>query len=316
MSLILGTMNINYPHSSNTNTNLDTYQTIIQTYINECKKDSILDTAYYYGNTSTESILGNILPNLSYQPKIATKVNPWYNNDFTNNQLGQLNESGIIRQLTTSLNNLNCKKVDTMFLHCYDYETPLEITLNTCDTLWRKEKFDHFGISNFSLNQINNTLKLIYNNFSLPLNYYQGMYNLVSRKVEEIFPLLNDHQIDFWAYNPLAGGLLTGKYNNNIFCDSIQENSRFKNNSIYQNIFWKPKLNQDLNDFFIKNHISNPTAYSLQWLKSNSLLKSTDKIVMGVSTVEQLNYNIEYWKQQSILELYNYKSEYSPNYFY
>jgi aryl-alcohol dehydrogenase-like predicted oxidoreductase len=35
------------------------------------------------------------------------------------------------------------------------------------------------------------------------------MYNLLARNVEEIFPLLKDNNIEFWAYNPLAGGLLT-----------------------------------------------------------------------------------------------------------
>ena len=70
--------------------------------------------------------------------------------------------------------------------------------------------------------------------------YYQGMYNLLCRKVEEVFPILNKKDINFWGYNPLAGGLLTGKYINQNLDNS--ESSRFKNNKIYQNIFYKPEI--------------------------------------------------------------------------
>jgi predicted oxidoreductase len=57
------------------------------------------------------------------------------------------------------LKNLGLFSVDYLFLHCYDYETPLEETLEVCDTLWRKEKLQNFGISNFSYDQIKELLK-------------------------------------------------------------------------------------------------------------------------------------------------------------
>ena len=43
--------------------------------------------------------------------------------------------------------------------------------------------------------------------------YYQGMYNILCRKVEEVFPVLKENNISFWSYNPLVGYLLKGKYN-------------------------------------------------------------------------------------------------------
>ena len=117
-NIVLGTMNIDYPHSSlsENERNLNTYSNIIETYIQKCiiyDMDPILDTAYYYGNTKTEQSLGHIfsLGDLSMIPKIATKANPWLNNDFTTGQLGQLSEEGIYRQLTTSLKNLQLDPV-------------------------------------------------------------------------------------------------------------------------------------------------------------------------------------------------------------
>ena len=224
---VLGTMNIEYPYSSNSNTSLEYYQSILEKYISQTEHP-ILDTAYYYGNTKTEKVLGKILPKLSRKPQIATKANPWFQNDFTNGQYGQLSCEELTRQLNTSLKNLEIEKVDYFYLHCPDYETPIQETLETCDYLWRKEKFDYLGISNYSKFQLQEIMNICEKNGLNVPRYYQGMYNMICRKVEEIFPLLDDYNIDFWAYNPLAGGLLSGKYKDGI----PESNTRFSSNSI------------------------------------------------------------------------------------
>lgn len=334
---VLGTMNINYLYSSananSTNsTNIETYKSIIETYLQRTGKHAILDSAYYYGNTTTEETLGKILPELSFIPKITTKVNPWYDNDFTNGKLGQLSKEGIQQQLTTSLNNLKLDQVEILYLHCPDYETPIETTLETCDMLWRREKFNHFGLSNFSINQLKEILNTIEKHGYNPLHYYQGMYNLISRKVEEIIPLLHDNRIEFWAYNPLAGGLLTGKYRDYKNSGEITDNSRFKNNPIYQSIFWKPEIieNEKVQDFF---RLGNKKCieYSYKWLQKYSKMDHiTDKIVIGCSNVEQLSNTLDITqnerksttleKEIEIKYLSNYLyqdiAEFSPNYWY
>ena len=151
--MILGTMNIEYPYSSQKDKNIYTYKNIIEQYISSTS-NPILDTAYYYGNTKTECILGTIIESLDKIPKISTKANPWYNNDFTNGVYGQLSGPNLEFQLNSSLKNLKLESVDTFYLHCPDYETPIIETLEKCDELWRKEKFDNFGISNFSKMQL------------------------------------------------------------------------------------------------------------------------------------------------------------------
>jgi aflatoxin B1 aldehyde reductase len=322
MNIILGTMNVNYPYSSNGSQAQEQYKNLIEKYIHYVGNKAILDTAYYYGNTTTEQVLGSILPELSLLPQIATKVNPWYNNDFTNGHLGQLGKIALEKQFKTSLKNLGLLSVDYLFLHCYDYETPLEETLEVCDSLWRKEKLHNFGISNFSYKQL---LKVIHicelKGYNLP-NIYQGMYNLTSRKVEEIFPLLSEYSIEFWAYNPLAGGLLTGKYKELLKPEEIVDNSRFKNNKIYQNIFWKEPVISHLNDFFQQG---NCIEKSFGWLKYLSKMRINDKIIIGASTIEQLNTNMNILKKKPdftedtkkyLNNLYNGIEEYSPNYFY
>jgi aflatoxin B1 aldehyde reductase len=310
-------MNIEYPYSSQKDKSIDTYKNIIEQYISSTS-NPILDTAYYYGNTKTECILGTIIESLDKIPKISTKANPWYNNDFTNGVYGQLSGPNLEFQLNSSLKNLKLESVDTFYLHCPDYETPIIETLEKCDELWRKEKFDNFGISNFSKNQLEEILITCENyKFNSPV-YYQGMYNLISRKVEELFPLLTNYNIEFWAYNPLAGGLLTGKYKNK----NLGDDSRFKNNNIYQNIFWKEEILNNFEDFF---KYEKCTEYSLLWLKKYSKLRSNDKIILGVSTIEQLINNITIMNNDVnydnnltgyLNNIYNNIENISPNYYY
>ena len=319
-NIILGTMNIHYPYSSNNDKNIEYYKKIIDYYL-EYSENPILDSAYYYGNTKTEYILGNILKDIDINKyKISTKANPWFNNDFTNGILGQLSKDNIERQLNTSLKNLRRTYVDIFYLHCPDYETPILETLEKCEDLWRHEKFNYLGISNFSMVQMKEILDICDKNMLNIPKYYQGMYNLISRKVEEIFPLLEEHNIEFWGYNPLAGGLLTGKYNNEL--NKNNENSRFKDNKIYQNIFWKDEIINNLEDFF---KLSNPTEKSLQWLLKHSNLKKNDKIIIGVSTLEQLKSNLNIINKNIVysnvtvdyLNNFYYKFyNVSPNYYY
>jgi len=317
MKQILGTMNIEYPYSSNNDKSIEHYKSIIDEYI-QCTNDPILDTAYYYGNTNTEKVLGIILENYDKKPKIASKANPWFDNDFTNGKFGQLAKDELKYQLNTSLTNLKLDKLDIFYLHCWDWETPIKDTLEVTNELWRKEKFNEFGISNFSKNQLIEVLDIIDKEGYCNLSYYQGMYNMIARKVEETFDILNDNNIEFWAYNPLAGGLLTGKYKSKSF----ESESRFKSNSIYQNIFWKEPILNEINDFTC---LLNPTEYALNWYKNCNKLKSSDGIIIGVSTLSQLKSNLNLLKNINKLD-FNIYTDFdkkyknfefiSPNYYY
>ena len=325
-NIILGTMNIKYVHSSN-NDNSE-YENIIHSYLNN-SRNPILDSAYYYGNTQTEVVLGNILSDLPAHlsvPKVTTKANPWYQNDFTNGRLGQLSEINLKRQLDTSLINLQREQVEVFFLHCYDYETPIHETIRVCDEIWRKEKCNVYGLSNFSKTQVQEVLNVCEKDQYEPPKIYQGMYNLISRKVEELFPVMDEHNIDFWAYNPLAGGLLTGKYRN---VDVNSVDSRFKNNSIYQNIFYKPEILEILDTWWerYENQSHSYLDLALQFYKQNSLLRPTDSIILGVSTVQQYENNMKslmkdtndivYREAYDVFKPYYQKYEtIMPNYFY
>ena len=322
-SMVLGTMNIAYPCSSNAQSSIDEYTKMIHSYMKQCP-DPILDSAYYYGNTRTEIILGEILESLPRSPKITTKANPWFDNDFTNGRFGQLSAENVERQLRVSLAHLRLPKVDTFFLHCPDPETPIEETLRACDDLWRREKYDTFGISNFSKTQLREIQEVCENGGYHPPRVYQGMYNMISRKVEEIMPMLREYKMDFWAYNPLAGGLLTGKYARAADTVSMPE-SRFKNNAIYQSIFWKPELVNTVHDLLDGHTVTQNIEIAYEWLRRQ--LTDSDKIILGASSDAQLRSNMQCFSKPSEPSLYFLKKnhdmverfrwmESTPNYYY
>ena len=225
--------------SSNSFKNIDHYVSIIEKYVSYTS-NPILDTICYHNNSEIdERMLGKILPKLTKIPKIVIKTNPQI--DYLNRRFGQLDKYGVDAQLYISLQNLGIEYAEAFFLNYPDLETPLEETLEICDELWRKEKFNHLGISNFSHSKLVEILTICdIRGYNAPM-YYQGIYNLICRKVEVLFPILDDNCIEFWAHNPLADELLTGKYKCKYNPIPVNSNC-FQNNQICQNIFWKEIL--------------------------------------------------------------------------
>jgi aflatoxin B1 aldehyde reductase len=274
----LGTLNFLYRHKSTT----EGPRSVFDAYVEECKKDGrlpLFDTAYYYGDTQTDALVGMYLRDLDTDFEVSGKANPWSNNDFESGSLGQLSQAGLRRQINASLKNLGIPKFRTFFLHAYDHETPLSETLETVDDLYRQEKFDSFGVSNFSAKNVLDVSEGL-EFLTVDLSDYQGMYNMVCRKVQGVIPLVRDLGLTFWAYNLLAGGLLTGRYKDRSILET--EPGRFHKNQIYQNIFWKPPLLKYV-DF-----LEDPLRDSLGWLSCQSWMEAGDIAVVGASSPKQL----------------------------
>ncbi|NBP00499.1 MAG: hypothetical protein EBU90_10325 [Proteobacteria bacterium] len=308
MKIVLGTLNFDYASVSESFDNKKVVDFLVTAYGLGIRD---IDTAYYY--KSAEKMLGD--SGHICQFNVSSKANPWYNNDFTNGQFGELSRSGISHQLRTSLSNTGLDRFTNYFMHSWDHQTPIEESLGAFDEFYRKELFDNFGVSNISSEQLQSILDTCEKNHYIAPKVYQGMYNVYCRKVEEIFPTLRDCNIQFEAYNPLAGGLLTGKYYGLV--DDPVEPSRYCNNEIYTSIFWNDKIIPETR---------NITAdISLRWLRSHSLLTHSDSIVIGCSKLEHLVHNTKSIQDQTPLNtsemdtlgrFYEIAKEFQANYFY
>ncbi|KAM6219058.1 aflatoxin B1 aldehyde reductase member 4-like [Rhynchocyon petersi] len=257
-----------------------------------------VDTAFIYADGQSESILGGLglgLGRSDCRVKIATKANPLNGKS--------LKPDSLRSQLETSLKRLQCPKVDLFYLHAPDHSTPIEETLRACHQLHQEGKFVELGLSNYASWEVAEICTLCKNHGWVLPTVYQGMYNATTRQVEtELFPCLRHFGLRFYAFNPLAGGLLTGKYKYEDK-DGKHPLGRFfgtKWAEIYRNRFWKEDhfkgialVEKALQVAYGPNAPS-MTSVALRWMCHHSKLQGAhgDAVILGMSTLEQLEQNL------------------------
>lgn len=244
-----------------------------------------IDTAFVYNEGESERLIGEYLED-SIGAKIATKANP--------RVTGKLDSESVVMQLNESLKRLKTDKVDTFYLHFPDPNTPVKEALSGCAKLYSEGKFDKLGLSNFPAWLVSETYNICKREgWMLPV-VYQGLYNPLSRNAEyELNDCLNYYDMKFYAYNPLAGGLLTDKYSGKE--KEIKE-GRFTNRPNYQQRYWKDSYFEaiDIIKQVCKKYNINIVEASYRWLSYHSMLNADrgDSIIVGISKKQQLEDNI------------------------
>ena len=115
--------------------------------------------------------------------------------------------------LMISLKNLKTEKLDLWYLHTPDRTMSYEVTMKAVNELYQEGYFKRLGISNYMAWEVAQICEMCRANGWKQPDVYQGVYNALHRAVEpELFPCLWHYGIAFYAYNPLAGGYLTSRY--------------------------------------------------------------------------------------------------------
>ncbi|MFO7731820.1 MAG: aldo/keto reductase [Spirochaetia bacterium] len=247
-----------------------------------------LDTAAVYSDGVSEQLIGEWLAGSPVSGvSIATKVHP--------RTTGRLDADSVRKVFEASLERLQVQSVDLLYLHAPDLQHPVEDALRMCAELYREGKFQRLGLSNYPAWLVEKVYYLCEKNDWPRPKVYQGMYNAITRAVEpELFPALRDLGMQFYAYNPLAGGLLTGKYNN---FNKKPEAGRFASMPFYQDRFWNAsafKALEQLEEVCADHKISMAHA-ALRWMLHHSLLSAEagDGVILGASTIDQLADNMK-----------------------
>lgn len=249
---------------------------------------NFLDSAHVYNDGATELMLGELLAKKEYSNfLVATKVHP--------RVFGNLNYDSVVDQFEISLKRLQLESVDLLYLHLPDPNSSIENTLRACDDLFKRGLFKRLGLSNYSVKQFKIINELCEHNGWIKPTVYQGLYNAVSRDAEvELFPFLNALDIEFHAFNPLAGGLLAGKYSD---VNERPSDGRFSLRASYRKRYWS-------NDYFqavgrakeLSERLGVPLAEAaIRWLVHHSGLTQLNNasIILGASKVAQLEQNIK-----------------------
>lgn len=246
-----------------------------------------LDSAYVYCGGDTEKLLGDlnkkgVLENCD----IATKVNP---------KEGGLTEKSINQQFSTSLTSMGLESADLLYLHQPDLDTPIAESLAALNEHYQAGRFKRFGLSNYAAWQVAEIAGICEKqDYMMPM-VYQGMYNAITRDVErELFKCLQHYNISFYVYNPLAGGMLSGKHQD---VAAKPADGRFSGNIEYQNRYWKNDYFQAVNTFTEACNKENikPAGAALRWLAHHSDLDNNkgDAIILGASSMVHFEQNLQ-----------------------
>jgi 1-deoxyxylulose-5-phosphate synthase len=188
----------------------------------------------------TEEIIGRWLPGKRDQIILATKCfAPTGPAPFD----GGNSRKHIMSAVEASLRRLGTDYIDLYQLHGYDRNTPIDETLSALDDLVHSGKVRYIGCSNFLTYQL---VRAVGRSETLRLARFdsvQPRYNLLFRQIErEMLPFCEEDGVGVISYNPIAGGLLSGKHNRSA---EPPEGTRFtlgNAGSMYQQRYWHEQM--------------------------------------------------------------------------
>lgn len=251
---------------------------------------NFFDTANVYSNGRSEEIVGELLKVVRKDVVIATKV---YNavGDLPN-QRG-LSRVHIMQQVKESLRRLKTDFIDLYQTHRWDYETPIEETLSSLNDLVRKGDVRYIGASSMWAWQFSKALHISEVKGFEKFTSMQNKYNLLYREEErEMIPLCKYQKIGIIPYNPIAVGLLSGRYLKQgkiIIEDS--DNERLKRSNRAASAYHYPYIEPEENAEIVKrvteiakNKGVKPSQIALSWL----LHKGVTAPIIGTTNPEHL----------------------------
>ena len=257
---------------------------------------NFFDTAGSYAGGRSEEILGRVAKRHRNSLVLATKVGGVTG---PGTQDKGLSRKHIIRAVEDSLRRLATDYIDLYYAHSVDPSTPIDETLRTLDDLVRQGKVRYIGCSNFNAWQLCKALWVSDVQRLARFECVQPPYNLVARDIErELMPLCAGESVGICVYNPLAGGLLTGKYDPD---KPPPEGARFgfktptswgqPIGTVYKKRYWSPanleavaRLKQLANDAG-----KNLAQLALAWILQNSAIASA---ICGATSIQQLEQNL------------------------
>lgn len=244
------------------------------------------DTANAYNQGESEEIVGRCLKTKRDKVIVASKVcNPME----SPRAYAGLSRQAMRWALEDTLQRLQMDYVDLYYLHRPDYATPIEESLETLEEFRREGKIRYGAISNYSAWQHAEILWLCEKSGWQAPHVAQLMYNVITRNLEqEYVPFAKRFEVSIVAYNPLAGGLLTGKQR----ATAPIAGSRFDGNEQYQSRYWHGQYFEAVEELksIAEAHGRTLLEMSLSWLLHQ---EQVDSVILGASRFEQLHANIE-----------------------
>ncbi|MFI2562750.1 aldo/keto reductase [Paenarthrobacter sp. NPDC018779] len=247
-----------------------------------------IDTANAYVGGATEEMLSRLLKDRREQVLLASKAGMPH---ADHGDASPLSAKGLRNSVEGSLRRLGVDSIDLFYLHQPDRAATLQETLGTVAELVAEGKIGALGVSNFAAWQIADVIHVAREVGAPRPVVAQQLYNLVARRLEEEYlEFAATHEVHTMVYNPLGGGLLTGRHS----FDSKPSEGRFGDSKLaamYTQRYWDKQLFDAvaaLAGIASDAGIGLPEL-SLRWLAYRDGVGS---MLLGGSKVEQLVSNI------------------------
>ncbi|MDK2857082.1 MAG: hypothetical protein PWQ29_318 [Verrucomicrobiota bacterium] len=248
---------------------------------------NFIDTADVYSNGISEVITGQALKNLKMKREdviLATKV---FGETGPGPNARGASRAHILDGVKASLKRLDLEYIDLYQIHAFDPATPIEETVRALEMLVQQGLVRYVGVSNWAAWQIMKGLGIADRLGFSRFVSLQAYYTIAGRDLErEIVPMLKSEGVGLLVWSPLAGGLLSGKYDRD---HSGEEGSRRRN-------FDFPPVNLDRAYTVIdamrkiaEAKKCSVARIALAWLLHQPHVTS---VIIGAKRLEQLNDNI------------------------
>ncbi|WP_327096311.1 aldo/keto reductase [Nocardia vinacea] len=187
----------------------DEARKIFDTYV--ARGGNFIDTASQYTNGTSEQLLGEFIAANRESLVLATKYTMLRRPTDPNS--GGNHRKSMVGSVEASLRRLNTDYIDLLYLHAWDFLTPVEEILRAMDDLVRAGKVLYVGISDAPAWQVARMQTIADLRGWSPLIALQIEYSLIERTVErDLIPMAQELGLGVVPWSPLASGVLTGKY--------------------------------------------------------------------------------------------------------
>ena len=248
---------------------------------------NVVDEADLYAGGRSEEIVGKALLGKRDAVVLCSKVaNP--SGPYPLRDAG-LHRWHVIKGVEDILTRLQTDRLDVLYMHRPDRQTPMEETLSAIDRLVQQGKVLYVGMSNYAAWQVCDARWLARTNGWAAPVVTQYPYNLITRSLdEEAVEFLRTSRVGLTVYNPLAGGLLTGKHSS---AAAPAEGTRIADSAEYYRRFWNETNRQAVARLQAIAAEAGKTLIELafQWLATQP---DVDSIVVGASKPAHLEQNI------------------------
>lgn len=164
---------------------------------------NFFDTANVYAHGTSEEFLGRAIRKHTTRDKVVIATKVYFNE-------GKLSKSGILTSVDESLKRLGTDYIDLYIIHRFDYDTPIQETMATLDSLVKAGKVRALGASAMYGYQFHNMQLCAEKNGLTKFETMQNHYNLLYREDErEMIPICRQYGVSLTPYSPLAAGRLS-----------------------------------------------------------------------------------------------------------